>query len=218
MEILALVGVAVGTAVLVGWRIYVSGDRGRARRMAPVTVARFPDGAVGKIVGRIGWSGEPLKALLSRRSCVYYEAARLSDSEAPGPTGLVSAGQDFLVEDATGSALVRFEGARVVGLPREQRSTPAVIERESMDSADLARLDEWAEFSKQGWRGFDEGSLLEEGLISEGDEVSVVGYGLWEPDPDPTAATGGYRDGATRLVMASTKKRRLLISYFKKTR
>jgi hypothetical protein len=211
MEVLLLVGAAVGAAGILGWRLYSGSDWARSRKAPRLAIARFEDGAIGRIDGRVRYVGEPLTALLSRRSCAYFEAARLSDSEAPGPTATVVRGQDFLVEDATGTALVRYAHARV-RVRREPVSTPALANApEELSDDDRAALEEWCEFSKQGWRRFDEGYLVEEGVLSAGDEVSVIGCGIREPSPDPAAATGGYRDGAKRLVMQSTKDARLLI-------
>jgi hypothetical protein len=49
-------------------------------------------------------------------------------------------------------------------------------------------------------------------LIEAGERVAVCGQGKHEADPDPQAATGGYRDTATRLVLAASPETPLYVS------
>ena len=210
MELVGLVTAGVAALALGAWRLYAATDAGRLRRAEATRVGDFPDREVGKIVGRVRYEGEPLVALLSRRPCIYYQAARLSDSEAPGEHKVITRGQDFIVEDDSGRALVRWGHVRVrIGC--EQRGPPRVDPAELSD-VELAEVEELCR-AKSGGRALGEGYLFEEGVICEGDEVSVLGYGSWEPDPDPgAAATTGYRDTATRLVMESQREVELIVA------
>jgi hypothetical protein len=57
------------------------------------------------------------------------------------------------------------------------------------------------------------GRLLCLGALREGDEVSVLGVGFWEPARDPSITTAsGYRDTPMQLVMQTTKKVQLLVA------
>jgi hypothetical protein len=51
----------------------------------------------------------------------------------------------------------------------------------------------------------------QEATLVEGQRVTVRGYFQWEPDPDPTAAAGGYRSRPLRLTIRAPAGERLLV-------
>lgn len=174
------------------------------RNAEAVDISAFPDRGAAKIVGTVRALSEPLRAPLSGRRCVCYEMrVAKHDSMTPAIIREVE-GEDFLVEDETGRALVRFRGSEVIlsfGMRRKsdllRDPTPemvAFLERYGYEG----RIYHWTYF-------------YNESVIEEGDEVAVYGAGAREPDPDPGAAPG-YRQTGTRVVLGATRRRPLLIS------
>lgn len=192
------------------------------RRAKPTTIQQFPNRKAASITGRIRLVGTPLIAPLSRRRCAYYEVVFGADAREAVPRH-ETRGSDFLVEDGTGSALVRLAGARVVVVKDGHRHAVdfddlAVVQAdfEGVEAlqravADVPRLGAAAAASAHGvpveivqrWlrESLRAERVAQEGVLEEGEEVTVFGYGSRELDPDPAATAGPYRERATRLVV-----------------
>ena len=165
----------------------------RAMRRPSVAVGDAEVGKPVKLEGRARYEGAPLRAPLSGRPCACY---RLTVEGADGWTLVESGGHDFLIEDASGAALVAWAGASLlVDDDWETREvTPALRQL-------LARHDRTAIGVRRAT----------EGLLVEGQGVAVVGTARREPDPTPSRHDG-YRELPTRLALRSHGPLTLLVS------
>lgn len=174
-------------------------------------VGEFPDGAQGKVVGKVQLLGEPILAPLSGRSCVYY-SIRVEEYRNNGTTGnwyqllADEEGVNFAVDDETGSAVVHVEAAKIV-LSEDHSTTSS--------SSDLPNEVERAFLDRHSKKGEDWVSSKTlryvEAVIEPGETVSVFGYGSQEPDPN--AAPTGYRDiPPMRVRISGSKSRPAIIS------
>ena len=150
----------------------------RAMRGAALrAVGEVREGERVRITGRLRYLGEPLLAPATARPCAYYELSVL------GPHGISysqdAQGQDFELEDATGTARVRMRGA-TVAVTRDARVESGPYE------------DEEGEFE-----GAVDQLRFEEAVFQEGTLLSVVGRARWGDD----LAAASYRTRARQLVM-----------------
>lgn len=157
------------------------------------------DGSVVRLVGTVKLLGEPNLAPLSQRPCTYYDVIVTDGSFASGrqlvhqATGFV-----FLLVDETGSARVTVESAEVQvvrdvllqsgGTTQANRRMEGLLARHGIRSRTF--------FGHRHFR-------YEEGVLKEGDRVTVMGLGRWEPDPHASTDDGIYRNStqAKRLVI-----------------
>jgi hypothetical protein len=172
-----------------------------ARRLGaqPVhSIHAFPDGAIGRIVGKAGHlEEEELIAPLTGRACAaWFVRVSGANSYARGETPLIEArgAASFTVSDKTGQAIIRpddvslllaFDVTETLGLSRQPPPRLLRFLREHGKDGSRIALD---------WR-----LSWQEGIIAEGQRVAVIGRGRRETDPE--AAEGSYRKAATRLVM-----------------
>lgn len=182
--------------------------RRRLRNAPQHTTVSFPDDTVGVVQGVLRHLGdEPLEAPLTGRPCAYYEVAvtlQLGDAV----TELVQErrGQDFLLQDEHGLARVSMHNYNVYVVKDtyfqsslRQRPPPHV-------EAFLAK------HGVTSWVPEEHVMRFHEGVLEAAETVAVCGYGTREVDPDPRAATYGYRDNALRLVLSARSDFPLCIS------
>ena len=171
-----------------------------AARRAPIkAVGELGDVAAAVIVGRVRFGRRSIEAPLSGRRVCYYDASchhedygnPYSNFPSHGPIR-EKGGVDFLIEDFSGTALIRVDSGASFELTDHAllgRTTPervcTFLERCGKPSGDLER---WSPHE----------SVLEEGTI-----VSVYGIGEWDPNPTSDCKTrfAGYREAPRRLVM-----------------
>ncbi|MCP4445970.1 MAG: hypothetical protein GY811_11585 [Myxococcales bacterium] len=191
------------------------GARRLFRRTRSTAIRSFEDGKTGKIVGRLSYLGEPLRSPLTGRPCAFYE---IIVEEYKNHLGLTSGGwqrvirdaqgQDFLIDDGTGRAIVDPTDPEVVITIDAQTSSgmtddPTVREMDFLKSHG---------FVGKGWV-FNKTLRYREGILESGESVAVMGRGTLEPDPDGANGVTGYRDGPPmRVRLRSSSKRPLLIS------
>ena len=102
---------------------------------------------------------------------------------------------DFILEDSTGRAVVQGRGSNAeVELaqghyPRDRSEGPL---GRLMAASDRTAFDVvlWSDVLD-----------YREGSVVEGDEVSVIGSGHYETDPEPSSFGGDYRHRPQRLVL-----------------
>lgn len=173
------------------------------------TTATFPENTRGRVHGTLRQLEEaPLVAPLSGRPCAYYEAV-VEENTTKGWRTRVreSQGQDFLVEDDAGTARVIMRDARVNLVDDAHFVSGILAEPTPTLEAFLHRNGE----RSTGWF-FNKNLRYREGVLEAGELVSVLGHGSREPDPDPRAAMGGYRESAMRLVLSARPDTPLQIS------
>ena len=169
------------------WRSRDDVIRKKLIRSRATAIADFRDGTLGKIVGRVRCL-DTVAAPVSGRRCTYFEVSymRLAGSLWVEHNRWI-AGNRFHVVDDSGEAVVEVDHCDVSLLPDH-------------DWRDVLSYSE----------GLGERRL--EGILSEGERVAVLGFGRWEPDPDPRSGNHGYRNRPVKLVLRGGTKERLLIS------
>jgi len=223
---IALILVAgVGSAISVGVKLYrdfTADDREleeylrseenlvkRALRSTIRTsIAKAPDGVPVKIYGRVRSLSRVVFAPISGRPCVAFDVHVEQVGGQLWTTAFHERDScEFLVEDASGRALVRM------GSSRMHLVKDVTIVDEVLNAATGAA----AEFLTS--RGRDVTGLLRsptrvsEGVLEDGESVLVLGIGRWEhdPDPDPEVASG-YRGRSRRFVLEDHPTLRLQVS------
>jgi hypothetical protein len=186
------------------WKYY-GPDAVRRRRLlgAPLhTTTEFPENTVGAVQGALRYLGDgPLVAPLTGRPCAYYEVVVEQRGINEGWDEIIRErqGQDFLLEDDHGLAQVRMRDCEVL-LTNDAHFTTGLFEHATPElEALLARHGE-----KSTTWVFTRAMRFREGVLEAGETVAVCGHGTREVDPDPRAATGGYRDNALRLVLSAS--------------
>lgn len=165
----------------------------------PTRVRDVVDGSVVRLVGTVKLLGEPNLAPLSQRPCTYYDLLVTEGRFAGGrPLVQKATGFVFLLVDETGSARVTVESAEVEvvrdviqqsgGATQATRRMEGILARSGIRSRTF--------FGHRHLR-------FEEGVLKEGDRVTVTGLGRWEPDPHASTDDGVYRNStpAKRLVI-----------------
>lgn len=198
---------------------FFSAEPSLARKLARhaiYSIHRFPDGAVGRIVGEAGHVDDgALVAPISGRKCTAW-FARVSAGNTPlsdeSPVIEGSSAIPFTVDDGTGLALVfpaqaslllAFDVSETLGLSQELPASVRRFLRDHRKPGQRARID---------WR-----LSWQEGIVCQGHPVAVVGRGHRETDPEPAAAS--YRAAATRLVMTrAAPADELVVSTFEGSR
>jgi hypothetical protein len=193
-------------------RVFFS-DRAKAKRAIKrakrKNIADVQDGEIVKIRGTLRYAGSTVVAPISGRQCVAFN---VMVEQSQGKRTPIRFTEDdcttFLLEDATGKALVSPTLARlVVSTDAHRRSgvfedpTPQMITLLDDHGVDYKGI-----FLNNETR-------YVEGILEEGETVAVLGLAHWEPDPDPgTAARGGYRERATRLRITDPPEGETIVS------
>jgi hypothetical protein len=185
----------------------------RAAERVPVAEAR--EGQLVKLIGRLRHdpAAQELRAPITGRRCAYFEAT-VEERKSSGKNSHWSTiiketdfAGTFYVDDGSGQALVEGVSPRVV------LTMDAHFESGTFDDAThklkhfLGRHGEYSE----GWI-FNRTMRYAEGVLEEGEEVAVYGICTQEPDLDPRAGGGGYRERAMRLKLTKPPEGELLIS------
>jgi len=213
-EILAIV---LGGGAIIGLASHFLVEPPRARqllRRAPRRmIDAFKEGEAAKIVGTLSYLGEPLRTPLTGRPCACYEIL-VEEYSATGGMGSWEVvirefkGQDFMLRDETGLAIVSPEGAELeITLDSQTKSgtfhEPTVRETNFLKSHGR---------KGKGWL-FNKTLRYREGVLEAGEFVAVLGQGVNEPDPDGADQVSGYRQGPPmRLRLGGSKKTPLMIS------
>jgi len=176
-----------------GVRIAVRGGAERAllKRLRQMPTTRISDGVAGrqiKICGRIralaGTFATPLG-----EECIGYEAVARAGYDGTGP--LLARAQtwsDFLVEDDSGTAVVRIKNARLLLYPTRLRQMAATSD------AEVERF-----ISQCSDRPIPNVLLYVESAIRDGAFVQVIGTATEEATG--SGAPHGYREAPKRLAL-----------------
>lgn len=181
----------------------------RLLRDSPEVMIRdFPDGGTGRITGQLRYVADPIYAPISGRECAFYEVI-VEEHKNDDWTVVIREilGTDFAVVDQSGEALVRMGNAEIVVVKDVHLRSGTFNDASEAMEALLARHHR----SSQGVI-FNRSLRYKEGVLEEGEEVAVLSRGMREPDPNPKASAGPYREMATRLVMVSGKEHPLYAS------
>lgn len=212
--ILTIVFFTLATLGLGVW--WFSADRVGKRRLQSVEstpIGSAAEGALVKVTGALALADHPeLEGPLTGRRCVGYvvEVKERTQSGAKANWDTIVMTEDavtFIVEDATGRALVRAAGAHLVlvrdghvhsgALSDHAERTRAFLMRHGTESENVLRM-------KKALR-------YEEGVLEQGEEVSILGIASWEPVPAPLRRAGDGVD-AKWLVLSAPSGAQLTIS------
>jgi hypothetical protein len=215
-------GIVIATLVLGGlvaglvWQHFFNADariKRALRGVARTAMRDVRDGAVGKVVGTLAYVGEPLVAPLTRRTCAYY-LVLVEAWRSTGRSGYWAQivreerRQDFALRDADGTrALVHIADARV-SVVRDASFTSGTFKD---PTPELEAFMSARGLTTRGWV-FNKSIRYMEGVLEAGESIAVGGLARWEPDPDPGATGGAYREAPKRLVLAGSSQLPLLIS------
>ena len=182
--------------------------RRRLRTTKLYRVADLPDGVDGRVVGRTFSTTEPLKAPLTGRPCLCFVATveRYLGREMWRKIITETGSTPFGFTDDSGRAIVVLTAAQLLlELDRTSRSGPwdttaaqeALLRRHGRDASGI-------------W--FNKRLRYREAIIGIGEEITIVGSGIREPDPDAPPAEAYRGEPATRLRLTSSSAHRLVIS------
>ncbi|HVV81754.1 MAG TPA: GIDE domain-containing protein [Kofleriaceae bacterium] len=190
--VLVVAGVVlIGGGIAVIERMTRAPDVSRLLGAPLVPIAEAADATDVRIEGTVEVLDDSLRAPASNDRCVYYEHEVRRQARRGLEVERVHHAVrhvPFVVRDASGYAIVDAEGATAL-LSLEHRG-------ETSGRRDL--LDGLEPTAPRRRSMHDH-----EVLIRPGDRLIVIGRGVREPDPDPSRASGNYRDGAaTRLRLS----------------
>lgn len=204
MEIVVpLVIVVVLAIIFLAWFYSKDVRIKRALRKAPrLRIGEFNEGVEGKLIGEVR-TLEDFNAPLSGRPCAHYHV-KVEHHRSRGKSShwvtLVEESRSvtFVVDDGSGRAIVEAEQAEI-----------AVVKDAHFKSGTFKDADPTLEsylaahgHSSTGLLGFNKKIRYREGVIEEGELVSVYGQGSWEKDST----------GKRQLIMRSPSEGSLLVS------
>ena len=197
---------------------FFSNEPPLARRLGELplrSIHAFPDGAVGRVVGKAGHLVEArLIAPVTGRSCAaWFVRVAGAESHRRGEITVIEArgAAPFTVGDETGQAIVHADDDSLL-LAFDVTETLGAFRKPPPRLLGFLR-----EHGKEGRKvAIDWRLSWQEGIVAEGQRVAVVGRGRRETDPE--AAEGSYRMAATRLVMTrGGKDEAFFVSTFART-
>ncbi|HEX8796535.1 MAG TPA: hypothetical protein VF765_36545 [Polyangiaceae bacterium] len=198
--VLLLVAVIAGLTA----RQTLFSERARTRRLLR-SLKRSPIGSISegpvKIAGKLRLAGRSLRAPLSGRTCAVYDVEVIERRQVDQVILQDRLACDFLVDDGTGTALVR------VGDGRGGQLELAIVHDAKYASGLLkdatAELERYlSTFGEKSTATFANRYLrYREGAFEPGEHIVVCGLARREPDPEGAAERASYRDAPTRLVI-----------------
>ncbi|MEZ4338074.1 MAG: GIDE domain-containing protein [Sandaracinaceae bacterium] len=207
MEVVILTVVFFALAALGFGLWWFSGHQVGKRRLQKVLttpIAEAPEGAWVKVTGTLTFAGEEeLEGPLTGRRCAGYviEVKERMRSGANVNWETIITKEDavaFVIEDATGKALVKAGGAHLVLVRDGHVRSGDVDEHSERAQAFLMAQGTPSENVLRKKKAF----RYEEGVLEPGEEVSVLGVATW---------TVGA-DGVRHLVVEATEEHPLTIS------
>jgi hypothetical protein len=182
---------------------------GRLLSTPRTAIAQLKPAIVARVVGRAVAGDEPLMAPLSGRACVYYYAHCEEERSTTAGRGHTSSSWEtiracessvpFTITDGTGQAVVVPVGAWImistVTGPFDVARRRSFLAGVSNPAAGDLRF--------------------REGVIVEGDVVTVLGEG--KPEPADPAQSSPYRGAPVRIRFEATPRCRVIISDDPKT-
>lgn len=190
-------------------------QRGKRRlKTRPSTpIAEAKEGALVKITGKLARAGSAaLEAPLTARPCVGYviEVKERTQSGANANWTTIVTREDvveFVVQDATGRALVKAVGAHLVlvrdghlrsgALGDHAERAHAFLLEQGTPSENVLRMKKSVRY--------------EEGVLEPGEEVSVLGVARWESIPDSMRSDRDAGD-AKWLTLGTSSEHALTVS------
>jgi hypothetical protein len=175
----------------------------RIRRAPTRPIREVSSGSSIRLVGRVRCSSGTLLSPVLKRPCVAYRLWLEQDLRLTQARKLGERMPDFILDDGSGRALVEGREVRQVHVEWSE------VRCEMAWTPELERA-----LARHGvrWDRRKPASVrIREEVLVPGVEVAVLGYASREPDPDP-AAFGDYRTMPTRVRVASSRRRPVLLT------
>lgn len=177
----------------------------RTLRKAPIlTVGGFADGTEAKLVGKVRLLAE-LCSPLTGRPCAHYhvkvEVRHIPSRESGGSwSNFIEEEKTvaFVLDDGTGRAIVEAEDAQISVVEDAHFRSGTFNDATPQLESFLAKHGR----KSTGLFGFNKGLRYAEGVIEEGESVTVFGRGAWENDGS----------GTRRLVISQPRDGQLRVS------
>lgn len=178
--------VVVLTIVFVSW--YFSKKAIVKRKLKRATYRRFTEirrGEIAKLVGKVKFIDQPLKAPLSGRTCAYYHVL----VEQRVSTGK-SAHWKTIIEEEASSKFVLREGSRYAYIRSDKIKSYVVDDMKYKSglwddaSSELQRYLKNHQVASVNFLGLNKTIRYREGVLEENEEVAVLGTGEWRNASD----------------------------------
>jgi hypothetical protein len=179
------------------------------RDAKPYSLAEMPEDTLGRVTGVVRpLDKRMLEAPLSGRLCVYYDVT-VEPLHAGGTSLRVLASEHDAIP-----FVLEADGHRAVIDPAHAQISAGVdciISSDALSPRAMAILDRHRFSARKVY--FADGVMLREAILEADEEITVVGAGVREADPDAVGGGALYRDGGqTRLRLTGAAKFPLLIS------
>lgn len=210
-----VLAIGVLTLLIVAGHYFLPGRAERVRRALAAQPRALVEEAQGtvRVTGRVRRIGELLRAPLSGRPCVAYEMLVNEAGNGMGslPYCLVESQQacPFVVADESGEARVDPSGPLRIAVVHDRTGTTSWLGEYPGKHREFARFLHAAGFPATGWLGRWKVFYYAEGVIEEGQVVTVGGSSAHELDP---AVRSDPRSVPERLVLRGYVDNPLLIS------
>ncbi|MBR8535498.1 hypothetical protein KDU71_08000 [Carboxylicivirga sediminis] len=141
----------------------------------------FRDGDVAKVVGTVEITDEALVAPLSNRKCAYYHVL----VEQKVSSGKSSHWKKLIEEEVAGKFVIR-DGADYACIGRGQLKSYIVQDRNFSSGFmnDASEQLEWylnhKGYESENMLGFNKTLRYREGILEEGEEIAILGKGVWK--------------------------------------
>lgn len=208
LVVTVIIVIVVGAVVL--YYIFSPTEKAKRRfkktplkRIADCKYARGPV----RIQGRVEYTSPPLIAPMSGRHCAYFEF-KVNEKRSSGKSShwvtIIDDrdGGDFAVVDDSGKAIIDVGLAKILLTKDDNRSSGTFNDATPRLESTLAKYGE----TSKGWI-FNKSLRYEEGVLEQGEDVSVAGFFEAEEVRDPL--TGAV---SSRPVFRSTDTYKLVIT------
>lgn len=153
----------------------------KLKKSEHLRIADFSSGEVAKITGRVEPVDEPLKAPLSGRMCAYYYVhveQKVSSGKSSRWKTIIEEekGSKFLIND--GSSLAFINDKRIKSYIVQDRNFSSGFMRNASENLEAYLKSKGK--SSENFLGMNKTLRYNEGVLEEGEEIAVWGYGKRE--------------------------------------
>jgi hypothetical protein len=185
IAVAVIVGLAI--ALLVVLKIFSAENRFKRQLAAtPRTPIGQAGGGTIKIAGQLGYAYAPLTAPLSGRACAVYQV-RVEERQGNKWVLVIHEiqGQPFFLYDGTGRAMVAYDPQTGIVIKKDVE-----LASQTLSNPTPAMHALLARYNVQPTRifGLNKAIKYYEGVLEQGEVVTVHGAAFREPEPDPAAA------------------------------
>jgi hypothetical protein len=180
--------------------------RRKLKKAVTKSISSFLDGEFAKIVGKVELTGTPLNAPLSGRPCAYYSVL----VEQKVSSGKSSHWKTLIEEEVAGPFGIR-DGMSCARVEAEWMASYIVPDRKYTTGFMEDATEKLSSYLKQhgheseNFMGLNKTLRFREGILEEGEKISVLGKGKWE-----RADTGQWSDDYGKVLVFRSAKEALV--------